>query len=35
MREQRQYELVICWSEEDELFVVEVPELPVGQFKRR
>ena len=22
------YELVIYWSEEDELFVVEVPELP-------
>lgn len=23
-----QYELIVYWSEEDQLFVVEVPELP-------
>ena len=24
----RRYELIICWSRDDESFIVEVPELP-------
>lgn len=25
---QIRYEMIICWSEEDQAFIVEVPELP-------
>lgn len=28
MRPEQRYELIIYWSEEDEAFIAEVPELP-------